>query len=124
MYAHRQIQFCFVSTFVYSLDPRNIIDFPVKWIKGLGLDTTGDDSHKAYIAEFCDKVLSTVKDLIMQAMESTTLSLNVMDGLYQEVLWHTHYATSKFKNYFVSFKYHILHKPCNCLYRDRERLFQ
>lgn len=45
-------------------------------------------------------------------MESTTLSLNVMDGLYQEVLWHTHYATSKFKNYFVSYTnttFHVSH---------------
>lgn len=91
-----------VSTFVYSLDPTNIFDFPIKWIKGLGLDTVGDDSHKAYIAEFCGKVLDTMKDKIMQEMEATSLSLKVMDGLYQEVLWHTHYATSKFKNYFVS----------------------
>lgn len=92
-------------TFVYSLDPRNIFDFPVKWIKGLGLDTVGDDSHKAYISEFCDKVLATVKDKIMQAIETTALLLKVMDGLYQEVLWHTHYANSKFKSYFVSCMY-------------------
>ena len=68
--------------------------------------------------------MSTVKDLIMQAMETTALSLTVMDGLYQEVLWHTHYAASKFKNYFVSYKYKTSHKLYNCLYRDKERLFQ
>ena len=94
----------------YSLDPRNIFDFPIKWVKGLGLDTAGDDSHKAYIVEFCNKVLGFLKDKILQAMETTTLSLKVMDGLYQEVLWHTYYATSKLKNYFVSYLY--IMEPC------------
>lgn len=111
--------------FVYSLDPRNIFDFSVKWIKGLGLDSTGDDSHKAYIVELCDKVLATMKDKILQEMESTTFTLEIMDGLYQEVLWHTHYATSKVKNYFVSWGvYSSPFTSHNCLHRGKGRLFQ
>ena len=94
-----------LSNFVCSLDPRNIFDFPIKWIKGLGLDIAGDDSHKAYIVDFCDKVLATIKEKIMEALETSSLLIKVMDGLYQEVLWHTHYATFKLQNYFVS-------RPC------------
>jgi len=91
--------------FVYSLDPKSIFDFPIKWVKGLGLDIIGDDTHKAYIVEFCDQVLAAVKDKIMQAIETTNSSFKVMEGLYQEVLWHTHHATSKLKNYLVSCMY-------------------
>ena len=120
---HIIIAFMYVYAFIYSLDPRNIFNFPINWIKGLGLDTVEDDSHKGYIVEFCDKVLGFLKDKILQAMETTTLSLKVMDGLYQEVLWHTHYASSKLKNYFVSCLYNEPYKYHICLYRDKERSF-
>ena len=95
--------------FIYSLDPRNIFDFPINWIKGLGLDTVGEESHKAYLVEFCDRVLGFLKDKILQSIKTTTLFLKVMNGLYQEVLWHTYYATSKLKKYFVSCLHNVIH---------------
>ena len=100
--------------FICSLDPRNIFDFPINWIKGLGLDTVGEESHKAYLLEFCGRVLDFLKDKILYSMETTTLSLKVMGGLYQEVLWHTHYATSKLKKFFVSYLLNAIHLNIVC----------
>ena len=84
------------------MDPRSIYDFPIKWIKGLGLDVAGDEMHKAYIIELCNTTLATLKSRITEIMTPTTSALNLLGGLYQEIVWHTHYATSKLKNFYVS----------------------
>jgi len=85
------------------LDPRSIYDFPIKWIKGFGLDVAGDEAHSAYIIEMCNTALTTLKNKITEVAAPTTSVLKLLDGLYQEIIWHTHYATSKLKNFYVSF---------------------
>ncbi|XP_065903262.1 NACHT domain- and WD repeat-containing protein 1-like isoform X2 [Dysidea avara] len=83
-----------------GLDPRSIYDFPIKWIKGLGLDVAGDEMHNAYIVELCNTTLATLKSKITEVMTPTTSALKLLDGLYQEIVWHTHYATSKLEDFY------------------------
>jgi len=58
--------------------------------------------HNAYIIELCNAALTTLKSKITEVMTPTTSALNLLDGLYQEIVWHTHYAASKSKNFYVS----------------------
>ena len=58
--------------------------------------------HNAYIVELCNTTLATLKSKITEVMTPTTSALKLLDGLYQEIVWHTHYATSKLEDFYVS----------------------
>ena len=76
------------------------MEFPLKWVKGRGLDPQHDSAHSKYLLKAYTTCVEHLKDRILSAVDE----YNGTSGgaLYKEVLFHGHYCKERAKEFKVS----------------------
>ena len=93
------------------LENANIRDFPLKWVKGSGLDPLHDPTHSSYLQKAFANCLELLKAQIDTALEEYEASPGGGD-LYKEVVFHGHYCKERAKDFKVSPQVQEVHLYC------------
>jgi hypothetical protein len=80
-----------------GLEASSIMEFPLKWVKGRGLDPQHDSAHSKYLLKAYTTCVEHLKDRISSAVDE----YNGTSGgaLYKEVLFHGHYCKERAKEF-------------------------
>lgn len=74
------------------MDSSNVLEFPVQWQKGKGLDPESNPAHLQYTTNFTQSFFDTVKEkMIIAATNFATISA-VQGKVYQEAFLHLNHC--------------------------------
>ena len=91
---------CVLCWLLCSLDSSNILEFPLKWQKGKGLDPMLNSCHADYLNDMCSTLCAAVEAKISSAAQ--VLSGKLASAVYDEVLWHATYCKRRVQHFVVS----------------------